>query len=265
MRNLTESAIVSEEDVRAMIHLLGAAAALDGGHQQVKRFIMNGLCELIGSDSWVWTLACETAPGRPQAYVNYLHGGFDEARFAKLLSAVEHVEMAGAVREMYLEMEKTLGHTTMVGEEIDPTGITKRGEAYQLWKEINIGPIILSGRPLDANSVSMIGIYRSHDAPIFTTREKEMVHIILNEVSWLHLMGWPEDRGATIPRLRSRQRVTLNLLMEGLPRKVIADKMDISENTVAGYVREIFAHFGVNSQVELMQKFHGAGGGVTPP
>lgn len=257
MSELSKNPAVSEQDARAMIQLLGEAAALDGGHQQVKRFIMNGLCELIASDSWVWTLACEIAPGQTQAYVNYLHEGFDETRFAKLLSAVEHADMAEAVKVMFLEMEKTLAHTTMLAEEIDPNGVTKQGEAYEIWKGVDIGPCILSGRPLDANSVSMIGMYRKHDAAIFTRREKQIAHIILTEVPWLHQMGWPQDRGASIPHLPSRQRIALNLLMEGLQRKVIADQMNISENTLAGYARDVFAYFGVNSQVELMRKFHG--------
>lgn len=265
MNELTNNSAVSEQDARALIHLLGEAAALEGGHPQVKRFIMNGLCELIGADAWVWTLACQIAPGQPQTYVGFSHDGFDEARFACLLSAVEHKDMAEAVKTMYLEMASTLSHTTMLLEEIDPNEVAKNGEVDQLWKRADIGPVILSGYPLDARSVSMIGVYRRYDDVAFTSREKQIVHIILNDVPWLHQMGWPEDRGATVPRLQPRQRITLNLLMEGLQRKVIADKMQISENTVAGYARDVFAHFDVNSQVELMRKFYGSDREITPP
>ena len=49
--------------------------------------------------------------------------------------------------------------------------------------------------------------------------------------------------------------MVLNLLLDGLGRKKIAQHLEITENTVAGYVKDIYNHFGVRSQPELMQKF----------
>ncbi len=86
---------VSENDARAMIRLLGQAATLEGGHQELKHFVMDGLCGLIAADCWVWTLSCETVPGSNQSYTGYTHGGFDEGRFAGFLKAIEHPDMGG--------------------------------------------------------------------------------------------------------------------------------------------------------------------------
>ncbi len=80
---------------------------------------------------------------------------------------------------------------------------------------------------------------------------------------WLHEQGWPDDRGTTVPQLSPRQRITLNLLLEGQSRKEIADQLGISINTVAGYVKDVYKHFHVQSHAELMGRFlHGDGGDV---
>ena len=81
------------------------------------------------------------------------------------------------------------------------------------------------------------------------------MHIVLSEVTWLHLSGWPEDYGADVPKLYPRQRVVLNLLLDGMGRKQIASQMGITENTVSGYAKDVYRHFGVNSHVDLMRKF----------
>ena len=44
-------------------------------------------------------------------------------------------------------------------------------------------------------------------------------------------------------------------LMSGLDRKSIAAHLGISANTVAGYAREVYRHFGVNSQPQLIRRF----------
>lgn len=246
---------IADGDARAVIRLLGEATTLEGGHHEVKRFVMDGLCQLIGADCWIWTLACETIPGGHQAYTGYIHGGFDEERFAGLLKAVEHPDMGGAVRGFYEAIASDRSHTTMLPAEIDPDGVMQVSEGRFLWQDLDIGPIIISGYPLDPYSFSTIALYGKFQAPAFGERERRIVHTLLSAVPWLHELGWPQDRGATVPRLRPKERIVLNLLMEGWPRKAIADKLDVTEGTVAGYARELFRHFGVHSQPELIGRW----------
>lgn len=247
--------MISEYDARAMVKLLGETAAVDGGHAEKKRFLMNGLCQLIGANAWVWALGCQIEPGSPQIYVNYLHGGFDEEKYANLLKALENPVMAKVVAPFFQELADTGKHLTMLRQEIDPEGLALRDGVREFWTAADIGPLILSNVPLDENSMSCIAIYRSLNAEPFTEREKKMAHIILDEVPWLHMSGWPEDRGVSVPKLYPRQRIVLNLLLDGLGRKQIAANMKITENTVSGYTKDIYKHFKVNSHVELMHKF----------
>ncbi|HKK18224.1 MAG TPA: LuxR C-terminal-related transcriptional regulator, partial [Opitutales bacterium] len=190
-----------------------------------------------------------------QVYVAFMHGGFDEQGYADLLQAIEHPEMGSAVEAFFTALARREAHTTMVREEIDPQGLAERPGPRELWEKADIGPVMMSGYPLDAKSLSAIAVYRRFGAKPFSTREKQIAHLILEEVPWLHMTGWPEDRGVTVPRLSPRQRMVLNLLLDGMGRKQIAAILEISENTVSGYCKEVYRYFSVNSQAELMHKF----------
>lgn len=245
---------ISETDSRAMVRLLGETAALNGSHADMKRFLVGGLCELIGADAWVWTLSVTIVPGAPQTYAGFIHGGFDESRFTRFLTAVEHPAMAEATSAFFRALGKGRP-VTMIRDEIDPKGLAFADGVRQCWEAADIGSLIMSGHPLDEKSLSGLGMYRKLSDPPFSEREKQIAHVVLSEVPWLHATGWPEDRGVKAPELSPKQRIVLNLLLDGLDRKSIAAHLGISANTVAAYARDVYRHFGVNSQPRLMRKF----------
>ncbi|MDA8361478.1 MAG: response regulator transcription factor [Gammaproteobacteria bacterium] len=51
-------------------------------------------------------------------------------------------------------------------------------------------------------------------------------------------------------RLTARQRDVLQFLCEGLPNKVIAQRLSVSENTIRHHVRDILDYFSANSRSE---------------
>jgi DNA-binding CsgD family transcriptional regulator len=255
-----DSLAINEKDVRAMVRLLGDTAAVSGGHSEKKRFLMDGLCQLCDCDAWAWALGCQITPGGHQTYVNVSYGGFDEAGYARLMQAIEHPDMGIMAEPFFRALSVTEGVVAMTQAQMDPENKLASSGSAELWQKADVGAVMMCGSPVDAQSLSTIGLYRRSGHEHFDERERMIAHIILSEVKWLHLVGWPEDRGATVPQLYPRQRLVLNYLLDGMIRKEIADHMGISENTVSGYIKEVYKHFGVNSHVELMKKFlHAAG------
>jgi len=250
-----------EAAVRDIVRLLGEVAALPGGHAIKKRFLMRGLCRLIGADAWIWTLACQYEADKPPVYVGFMHDGFSEKRFPRYLKAVEHHASAAMTIPLVNEMRARNAHITRTIEQIDRSGRFPTFEAAHLWREAEVGTLLISMRPLDARSASGIGIYKNLPARPFTSEECRIAHIVLTEVPWLHEQGWPEDRGVTVPRLSPRQRAILNLLLDGRSRKEVGAHFALSENTVAGYQKAIYRHFGVNSHAALMRRFQQGDGG----
>jgi DNA-binding CsgD family transcriptional regulator len=238
-----------------MVRLIGEVAALRGDHTAKKRFLMDGLCKLIHADAWIWALSCQRDPDKPQVYVSFLRSGFEEATFVKFLEAIDHPEMVAFASKFFVELQNEKTHLTRSRFQITTPEQFLPSGAHEAWKAANIGPTILSMRPLDEQSSSTLGFYRYYNRPEFSARETRIAHIVLTEVPWLHEQGWPEDRGATAPKLSKRQRIALNLLTLGQSRKEIAENMGISIYTAQDYIKQVYRHFNVRSHAELMGRF----------
>jgi DNA-binding CsgD family transcriptional regulator len=246
---------LDETDVREIVRLIGEVAALRGGHADKKRYLMNGLSKLVDADAWVWGLSCQSEPDKPQIYVSFIRGGLDDQAFAKLLHAIEHPDMIDLASRFFIELKEKKTHLTRTRTQISDVRQLAESPAIEAWKEADIGPVILSHRPLDEKSCSALGLYRRFGRPEFSARETRIAHIILTEVPWLHEQGWPEDRGVDVPVLSRRHRLTLNLLIQGQSYKQISTHLKISLNTTQEYIKDIYRHFGVHSQAALMSRF----------
>jgi DNA-binding CsgD family transcriptional regulator len=254
-------ATLAESDVRAIVRLVGEVAASRRDHTGMKRMLMEGLCELVGAGSWIWCLGCKVEAGEQPVYVSMAHGGFDEARYASLLCASAHPDMAWISETMIREMLQRNSQVTRQREQlVERDGLSGAGIATHL-QSADIGSFVVVLRPIDERSISTLGLYRRLSEPAFTERERLIAHILLSEVPWLHEHGWPEDRGTTVPRLSPRRRLVLNLLLDGRSRKEIASSLSLSEHTIAGYQKDLYGHFGVNSHAALMRRFQLGDGG----
>lgn len=254
-------AALAETDVRAMVRLVAEVVGSRRDIAGMKQLLMDGLAQMIGADAWIWCLGARTEPGQQPVYVSMSHGGFDPERYAALIHAGVHPDMAWLSEAMIREMTQKETQVTRMNTQLaSQDELAVAGIATHL-KGADIGPFIVALRPIDKDSVSSLGIYRRQHEPPFTERECRIAHIVLSEVPWLHEKGWPQERAATVPQLSARRRLVLNMLLDGRVRKEIAINMSISENTVAGYQKDIYAHFNVASHAALMRRFQLGDGG----
>lgn len=61
------------------------------------------------------------------------------------------------------------------------------------------------------------------------------------------------DAGTLIGRLTPRERDILRLLREGLPNKVIASRLDVSEVTVKSHLGNVFRKLNVSNRLQAMR------------
>jgi len=247
MRAATRSEVLEETDVRAMVHLLGVAAALPDDHASRKQFMIRGLCDLVGADKWAWALFSELTPGQPPVVVDSLHGGFDQTELGYFIRACKHPKIGKAA--MALDF-----HDGQLAQDpaLDP-----------LREKAGVGAAMMSTRPVGMNLQSAIGIYRKPGRPDFTPRESLVAQTILSEVDWLHDDGWGETEPDGPPHLSRRQCNILDLLLNGSRRNEIAGQLELSINTVNGYVKELYLHFQVGSQAKLQNLFQRGDGAYT--
>lgn len=257
----TDDLVLDEVDVRAVVRLLGDVIVSRQDLAGIKRQLMAGICALINADAWTWSLGCRAEPGEQPVYLGIAYGGFDEARYARLLLAAAHPDMAWTSEKLLTEMRRRNGHITRLRQNIvDEATFVGSGVDRHL-READIGPFVFSLRPIDDHAVSTISLYRRKEAAPFTGREARIAHVLLSELPWLHEAGWPSDRGASVPRLSPRLRLVLNLLLDGRSRKEMASSLSLSEYTIAQYQQAVYQHFGVHSHATLLRRFRMGDGG----
>ncbi|MES2661151.1 MAG: helix-turn-helix transcriptional regulator [Verrucomicrobiota bacterium] len=254
------SSTLHEQDVRKMVRLLGEVIAAPGDLHEKRFLLMDGLCKLIGATAWVWSMS-EFHPDKPPTSVGLIHGGFNEERFACFLEAINHPAMEAVSKPSSQELIQKGIHLTRTRQQMDPQGLLERSEAHPFWEKADIGPLIMSLRPMDGGGVNAIRVYRTLDQPHFSERESKIAHIVLSEIPWLHFQSYPDKESQEITKLYPRHRTVLNCLCEGWSRKKIADHLGLSVNTVHGYSKFVFKHFGVHSQSELIARFAKGDGG----
>lgn len=174
-----------ETDVRDMVRLVGEVVSSRHDHSVMKRQLMDGLCRLVEADAWVWCLGCEMEAGKMPVYLSMDHGGFDEARYAAMLRAAAHPDLTWISETMIRDMREKNTQVTRLREQFAARDeLAVAGIATHM-READIGPFLIVMRPIDARSVSTLGLYRREPEPAFTERECRIAHVILSEVPWL--------------------------------------------------------------------------------
>jgi len=205
---------IEEADMRVIVRLLGEAAAIQGGLMHKKLYLLDGLCNFVGSREWAWALTSA--------------GGTEDSFFLRRRIGV-HFNLPVKLPE-------------------DSRSLCQRGffpdhvSSHVISSELGVSP----------RTKSKILLLRDPEEPAYSPRETHLASLVLDEIPWLHWRDWKSQQPCH-PRFSPRLQWTLDLLLLGLGRKEIADQIGISEGTVSGYIRGLYQHFGVNSQAELMR------------
>jgi DNA-binding CsgD family transcriptional regulator len=243
--------LLSNEDIRAILRLAGEAASMPFDHAARKSRLMQGLCEMVGATAWASALGRQARTRGKAVFAAFEQGGFNQEQFTRYLSALEHPD----IKCLSASLVRGLAEPqTLVTRSSERKGWRLR-KAETLWNEANLGPAIISLRPLGDNVISGIAIYRRPEAPAFSSRETCIVDLVLCEFSWLHNASWEKDAMAKVLKLYPRERVIFNLLLQGYGRKTISEHLGLSIHTVSGYVKSIYRHFGVQSHAALIRNF----------
>lgn len=251
---MNEEIFLDTEDVCALVRLLGDTVAVKGANAQ-RDFLMQKAAEMIHADFWVWAVSPFLEPGKQPVYVIHQTSGFGEGQMAHFLNAVEHPDTGAMTEPIIKAMLEAGSQVTRARQQIVSDEQFTQSPAYPMWQAANVGTLLLSMRPLHGYGTSAIAFYRRFGAEPFTQRETRIAHILLTEVPWLHEAGLPHVVAASAPRLPPRGRMILNHLIQGHSRQEIAAALGLSEQTVKGYINQVYRHFSVGSQTELLKRF----------
>jgi len=253
---MDETSLLTEKDVRAIVRLLGETCTLDGTLNEKKHFLMTGLGRMIDTQAFGWVHAVEMVPGQLPVYTAFICGGFNEEVLPRFIQIQSHPDMARLSTTLSRALQGRTKPLTRTLQQLMPIEEFYTAEVAKEWRACGIYPRVLHFHPLADGTFSGIAIYRHCHKPILTPREAKIAHVILSSVPWLHeAQGAAGERTTQVPQLPVRERLVLELLLQGYSRKAIAATMGISINTVAGYAKNVYRFFGVASHGELSRLF----------
>jgi DNA-binding NarL/FixJ family response regulator len=101
------------------------------------------------------------------------------------------------------------------------------------------------------------GIFHKHNDPDSLSQRIRSVlagEVYLEEVYLKPLFQVAQlPTGEGVPRLTERERAVLDCLLEGLPNKLIADRIGASEAAVKGTFQQLFQKAGVRTRSQLVR------------
>ncbi|RYD41015.1 MAG: helix-turn-helix transcriptional regulator [Verrucomicrobiaceae bacterium] len=252
---------LDEEDVRGIVRLISDTHVTPGDHMAKKRALMTGLAGIINADSWAWGAAYQMDPRKPSVHLSLIHGGFTDHTYAMVTQAYHHPGMSAFHAPFAKELMERRCHLTKIIGQFISVAEYKSSECYQLWLKADIEDVILSLRPVGEGIFSIIGLYRNPANEPFGLRENRIAHSVLSGVPWLNAEGWSEEQTITVRKLTPRQRMTMDLLIQGYTRAQIANRLEISIHTANEHVKAVYQYFEVHSQPELISRFRIGNGG----
>jgi DNA-binding CsgD family transcriptional regulator len=255
----TSEHYLSESEARAIVHLLGEVAPIKGLTEQ-KRHLLTGITKIISADKWIWETGCFKDDGSSHVPVGILSDGWSPMDIQWGLKAVGDKLCRMPFRSLMSEALKRQTHATILRRDGEPDEIYFAGHYWLNYaKHAGLADLMMSVRRTSGSTYSFVGLVRGLGQPRFSERDRFIFHIIAAEVPWLFDAELPNDESQTALSLAPRQQLALIFLLQGDSAKQVAAKMNISQHTVADYVKLIYSAYGVSTRGELLAAFLSGG------
>ena len=246
------------DDVREIVRLLGEVAVLETDVPGKRRVLLTGLAKLIQADIWLWIHFADNAKdGIPMGF-SFVEGGWaSEAQRMKFIEATT----TPAAEPYNTALRKGCDvHRTRVRKDVFTDAEWFESELFQnYYAKGNLGDWLTTHYPLEDQIFSTMVFLRQLGRPAFTPRDVCIVHIVTEEIDWLHREGTNIPAAEHVNDLSSRQRQVLLRLLAGDGVKQIAHGLKLSAHTVNDHMKQIYRRFGVSGRSELVAKFLAGG------
>ncbi len=256
---------IPQEDVEKIVTLLGDIAGMTCDLQSRKYALMEKMSEMLEADGWLWS-STQVIEEQDRPYsVGVIYGGLSESEFAGWVEASQMASQQPPEDVPLSHLFQKGDHFTRTRQQVVPDDAWYNHPTVQQYRlDRGIDHFLYSIYPLGQTHCSAIGFFRRVGNPSFTDLQRRICHIVFSNVKWMHEMSFPDHKGDNCKRLTPRLRTVLLYLLNGKQKNDIASQLHISPQTAKTHIRNIYKHFSVNSQIELINRFKvGNGGDIT--
>ncbi len=245
----------SVEEIRAVFRLVNRCCETWDDPETWQSLLLGGVMEILGASCAHLQLIRPGEPGSLPIIVPIAWRGLDSEGDRLYLESLQSPTRPGMP-----DLEQLSGQN---GTHAFTRPMVVSNEVWYASSYFNdyIRPLGLDEFGMSAKPVPRLGGlltlggHRGLDAEPIPQRCVALLGTLCEEVA--PLVGTRLTIGGQISRagLTRRQRETLDLLLEGLSEKEVADRLGISRTTVHDYVVKLHRHFDVSSRGELLSYF----------
>ena len=248
--------IIDESDLRNICRLLGDVALLNGPLNTKRRILLDGLATLVEADGWIWTSAAVDPKRNCPVPMDYLFGGVTQRQVAALLDSFSDTSTADPCNKPLADLVSQGHHIVRTRRQLASDADWYNSDYTKTYfLRHGIEDPMYAITPLSPQSYSAVCLFRFTGHPPFSERQRRIVNIVTTEVRWLSGSDLPSLYADAVFKLTPRLRSVLALLLDGQSCSQIAELYHLSPHTIKGYIRDIYRHFGVSSQIALIQLF----------
>lgn len=251
-------AVLSTQDAAGLIEILAAAADpnRDASLETRRHTLLAAVAETIEADAWAWM--CRSADDELPANLAQvkLHDGWaDDRQRDAAFQALGQCPLQKLLAAAPLSAAAAPSGVTRTKEDL--IGASREGNAVPegAWLEVGVSDYMISLYPIDGATYSAVGYCRRHAKKQFTDRDRSVLDLLFQHVTWLHAESPIQTGSSPTSALSPREKEVLVLLLEGHARKEVAARLQLSAHTVADYLKVIYKKLGVSSRAELLAKF----------
>ncbi len=267
MKNIDDStptsfdsiADLEADKVRCLISTVAKVADSRLDLSESRKAILTRLIELIESTGgqWAWGVADEAATS--PAPVASIAVGFTASETAAVIkmgldpSMYEEFRIP-IMKQMQGQSQGTAQITSLRTDLCDD----REWKSTQMFANLTAGGFeewIHSVRISGSETWSNLWMMRRIGEPPFLPADQQLIDLAMSSIPWL---GATLDNSLPVESsvaLTARQRIVLMMQLDGLPRQEIADRLQISVDTVGDHMKKIYEQFDVSSTGELAALF----------
>jgi DNA-binding CsgD family transcriptional regulator len=127
--------------------------------------------------------------------------------------------------------------------------------AHQLIHTHRLDHFLVCVHYLSQDSWTHWTVFRQAGKDDFSVRDRQLVLAALSGVVWMKPSISESIPAEAFRNLSQRRRTVMLLLLEGLARKEIANRLQLTLHTVNDHIKAIFEHFQVKSATQLAARF----------
>jgi DNA-binding CsgD family transcriptional regulator len=239
--------------------LLASVARIADDHAEIvgrRKTMLLALAEPVGADGGFWSWGRGRADSGPVVPLARIDFGLDDHQRAAIMDWALDAE---ADRDFRGRIHRQMGNATRVttvrhdifsAEEWAAEPFIRRMLRRGGWSSW-----LHSVRYSDRDTWSSLFLLRKNDRIEFGHHEAAIAHLVLDAIPWLHSTAEQTLPPKALIGLTPRQRTIMLMVLDGMPRKAIASRLDIAKDTVGDHLKAIYDRLGVGSSSQLAALF----------